>query len=159
MHNVQCINKCQGQSKLSLLGGEDSGNHDQWDSNYVPFVFTLESPEIFPSCFIFDFFTEVWITLHGNIKKSFFKKMRYVLLFTSYMWLEPVFFFISTWWQRSPSRRFMVLAFSNKCSRSTWLPEVRKWSGKIKFLQGQEKVREFHFESGNIYVWQKARKY
>ena len=92
MHNVQCINKCQGQSKLSLLGGEDSGDHDQWDSNYVPFVFTLESPEIFPSCFIFYFFTEVWITLHGNIKKSFFKKMRYVLLFTSYMWLEPVFF-------------------------------------------------------------------
>ena len=106
---------------------------------------------------LFYFLSGVWITLHGNIKRSFFKKMRYVLLFTSCMWLKSVFF-ISTRWQPSPTRLFMAIAFSNKCSRSTWLPQVRKWSGKIKFLQGQGKVREFHFESGKIYVSQKSGK-
>ena len=32
----------------------------------------------------------------------------------------------------------------------SWLPQVKKWSRKIKFLQGQGKVREFHFDSGKI---------
>ena len=58
LRNVQSINKYQGQSKLSLLSGEDSCDHDQRDSNYVPFVFTVESPEIFPSFFIFVFLSE-----------------------------------------------------------------------------------------------------
>ncbi len=30
------------------------------------------------------------------------------------------------------------------------LLQVKKWSGKNKILQGQGKVREFYFESGNI---------
>ena len=34
--------------------------------------------------------------------------------------------------------------FSSLTSR---LPQFRKWSGRKKFLQGQGKVREFHFES------------
>ena len=29
-----------------------------------------------------------------------------------------------------------------------WLPQVRKQSGEIRFLQGQGKVIEFHLESG-----------
>ena len=32
----------------------------------------------------------------------------------------------------------------------SWLPQAKKWSRKIKFLQGQGKVREFHFDSGKI---------
>ena len=39
---------------------------------------------------------------------------------------------------------------------SSWLPQVRKKSGKNKFLQGKGKVREFHFEPGNL--WKKAEK-
>ena len=36
----------------------------------------------------------------------------------------------------------------------TWLPQVRKCSGKINFLQGQGRLREFHSESGKIEVRQ-----
>ena len=32
------------------------------------------------------------------------------------------------------------------------LPQVRKWSERKKFLQGQGKVREFYFESRKIFL-------
>ena len=37
----------------------------------------------------------------------------------------------------------------NNCTMHLWLPQVRRLSGK-KNLQGQRKVRKFHFESGKI---------
>ena len=37
----------------------------------------------------------------------------------------------------------------------TWLPQVRKCSGKINFLQGQGRLREFHSESGKIEVFER----
>ena len=37
-----------------------------------------------------------------------------------------------------------------------WLPQVRKWSGK-KILQGQEKVREFHFQSGKNKMFERSQ--
>ena len=37
----------------------------------------------------------------------------------------------------------------NNCTMHLWWPQVRRLSGK-KNLQGQRKVRKFHFESGKI---------
>jgi len=37
------------------------------------------------------------------------------------------------------------------------LPQVRKWPEKRKILQGQGKVGEFYFESGNIDNLKKVR--
>jgi len=37
----------------------------------------------------------------------------------------------------------------------TWLPQVRKCSGKINFLQGQGRLREFLSESGKIEVFER----
>ena len=39
----------------------------------------------------------------------------------------------------------------------TGLPQLRKWSGKKKFLQGQGKVRKFYFESGKIDILKKSQ--
>ena len=39
----------------------------------------------------------------------------------------------------------------------TLLPQVTKWSGKIIFLQGQGKVREFHFKSGKIEIFERSQ--
>ena len=39
----------------------------------------------------------------------------------------------------------------------SWLPQVRKWSGKTKILQGQGKVREFYSASGKIGILKKSQ--
>ena len=44
-------------------------------------------------------------------------------------------------------------AITDICSSLTLrLPQVRKWSERKKFLQGQGKVREFYFESRKIFL-------
>ena len=45
---------------------------------------------------------------------------------------------------------FVINTKVNLSNTITCLPQVRKWSGRKQFLQGQEKVREFHFMSGKI---------
>lgn len=55
----------------------------------------------------------------------------------------------------SSERLFHIRMFPSEVWKSplsiiylTGFPEFRKWSGKNETLQGQGKVREFHFESG-----------
>ena len=44
----------------------------------------------------------------------------------------------------------------NNCTVHLWWLQVRRLSGK-KILQGQRKVREFHFESGKIELLERSQ--
>ena len=61
----------------------------------------------------------------------------------------------------SPLKKLPSFYYSSQEKRDhysfPWLPQVRKKSGKKKILQGQGKVREFHFESGKIYFFEKSQ--
>ena len=51
----------------------------------------------------------------------------------------------------------LTIIFSRKHLKcQTWLPQGRKWSGK-KIPQGQGKVREFHFKSEKILVFERSQ--
>ena len=41
--------------------------------------------------------------------------------------------------------------------KAVGLPQVRKWSGKTKILQGQGNVREFYSGSGKIDILKKSQ--